>query len=176
MPIIREDFMYLNVTDENKEIAKELKVESIKLAIRRELRTHPDKVKLINHLISYINKVDVFKLIDLERQLLNDTLSTEDIATKIRELSPPVKKRKRVELFNIFHEQRMVDTIKKYCRLQLSGTAYTIDDKALNKLGEYLYSLTDVEDLYEAQDEFFRVTSTEELHHLIMGKINSIKS
>lgn len=175
MPFIREDFMYLDITDENKDVAKELKIESIKLAVRRELRTHPDKVKLINHLISYINKVDVFKLMDLERQLLDDTLSTEEIATKIRELHPPVRKRKRVELFNIFHEQRMVDTIKKYCRLQLSGTAYKINDEALNKLGEYLYSLTDVEDLYEAQDDFFRCTSNEELHQLIISKISSLK-
>lgn len=167
--------MYLEITNKNKEIAKELKIESIKLAIKRELRSHSDKVKLINHLTSYINKVDVFKLIDLERQLLNDTLSTEEIASKIRELRPPVRKRERVELFNIFHEQRMVDTIKKYCKLQLSGTAYSMNDDTLNRLGEYLYNLSDAEDLYEAQDDFFRCTSTEDLQQLIESKISSLK-
>lgn len=86
---------------------------------------------------------------------------------------------RKIDLFTIYHEDSvkasLIDSILKYCRIRFSKSPQSLDGDILEKLDIYLCDISDIEEIYEIQSQFFDCDDIDELRQLVTTKINPLK-
>lgn len=86
---------------------------------------------------------------------------------------------KRIELFNILHEDiyksSLIESILNYCSIRFSKSPHDLNDHILEKLKTYLDSLSELDEIYEIQNLFFDCDSVSQIRELAINKTDLLK-